>query len=499
MLQLPSMSAKKPRILLRIGPNRLATVINVPTDETDLESKASHPSSPFLSSREMAATPRDISDDKAAPKSSARIPSSKMAPQRQYRSKKNLRSLRNHHTGPTVVEDNSKDSLVTPPETATNSGTELKQAGQHEETDAPPRKRARREPSKPIKVDAEAKLTKKPRASRNDASVNVVPAIVQEIVLQQKNDNKRSLRSQDPTKISELAALFQEDNLPAYVAKDERIKIVDDEPDATPRLVLKKPGDGEAAEASASSSNYPPPYHASSTPGAPIPAARSAPITTFDFSQFEKKAARFTSDPLKDFQYEQPHKKHSMKEKRWRNIENEKSQQLYNKLRNELDKLKGPEWFKVLGLNRANPEAISKREQLIQSMERELSKQKRFTEELRKQKRAKADRTTSPEHLKPPVQNRRRSRSATLDNGWDDLEGEHPSKSRKTLEVKVAEKPFTSFFSKPHLRNAATKHWRKSGRHAQAFGHQLPPIPQIDFDLTFPLSMVEEVAKSRAS
>jgi len=278
--------------------------------------------------------------------------------------------------------------------------------------------------------------------------------------------------------------------------------IVDDEPDAAPRLVLKKPGDGEAAEASVSSNNHLPlPYQTPYTSGAPIHAARSAPITTFDFSLFEKKAARFTSDPLKDFQYEQPHKKHSMKEKRWRNIENEKSQQLYNKLRNELDKLKGPEWFKVLGLNRANPEAISKREQLIQSMERELSKQKRFTEELRKQKRAKADRTTSPEHLKPPVQNRRRSRSTTLDNGGDDVEGEHSSKSRKTLappEVKVEEKPFTSFFSKPHLRNAATKNWRKSGRHAQAFGQQLPPIPQIDFDLTFPLSMVEEVAKSRA-
>jgi len=266
--------------------------------------------------------------------------------------------------------------------------------------------------------------------------------------------------------------------------------------------MLKKTGDGETAEASASSNHFPPPYQAPSTPGAPIPAARGAPLSTFDFSQFEKKAARFTSDPLKDLQYEQPHKKHAMKEKRWRNIENEKSQQLYNKLRNELDKLKGPEWFKVLGLNRANPEAISKREQLIQSMERELSKQKRFTEELRKQKRAKADRTMSPEHLKPPVQNRRRSRSVTLESGGDDIEGDRQSKSRKTLpplEVKVDEKPFTSFFSKPHLRNAATKNWRKSGRHAQAFGQQLPPIPQIDFDLTFPPSMVEEVAKSRAS
>jgi len=214
------MSAKKPRILLRIGPNRLATVINVPTDETDLQSKASQSSSAIVSSGEMAATPKDISEDKAAPKSSVRIPGSRMVPQRQYRSKKNLRNLRNHHAGPSVVDNDSKGSLVTPPETATNSGTELKQADQHEETDAPPRKRARRESSKPVKADAEAKPTKKPRAPRDDASGNAVPAEVLELVLEQKNDNKRSLRSQDPTKISELAALFQEDSAPGiYIPK----------------------------------------------------------------------------------------------------------------------------------------------------------------------------------------------------------------------------------------------------------------------------------------
>jgi len=215
------MSTKKPRILLRIGPNRLATVINVPTDDTNLESKASQsPSAIVSSSGEMAATSKDISGDKAAPRSSARIPSSKMAPQRQYRSKKNLRNHRNHYAGPS----DCKDSLATPPETATNSGTELKQADQHEETDAPPRKRVRKELSKPIKVDIEAKPTRETRASGSDASADAVPAIVQEVVPEQKNDNKRALRSQDPTKISELAALFQEDNSPGiYILKKSGI------------------------------------------------------------------------------------------------------------------------------------------------------------------------------------------------------------------------------------------------------------------------------------
>lgn len=285
-----------------------------------------------------------------------------------------------------------------------------------------------------------------------------------------------------------------------YVAKNEPILIVEDEPDAIPRVV-KKPGEGEASEASSSSNHHfipqPPP-----TPITPIPAARTAPIGIFDFSQFEKKAARFVNDPLKDAHYELPHKRHAMKEKRWRNIENEKSQQLYNKLRNELEKLKGPEWFKVLGFNRANPDAIAKKEHLIISIEKELSKQRRFAEELRKQKRAKAERTTSPEHPKPST-DRRRSRSTTRENdGDEDVEGERPSKLRKMApasEAKTEERPFTSFFSKEHLRNAAMKNWRKSGRHAQAFGQQLPPIPQTDFDFTFPLSLVEEVTKTKAS
>lgn len=220
------MSTKKPRILLRIGPNRLATVINVPTDETNLESKAPQSSSAIVPSGEMAATPKDILEDKAAPRSSARIPSSKMVPQRQYRSKKNLRNHRNHHAGPSAVDDDSRDFLVTPPETATNSGTELKQADQHEETDVPPRKRARKEPSKSTKADIEAKPTKKSLASRNDDSADAVPTKVQEVVPEQKNDNKRSLRSQDPTKISELAALFQEDNVPGiYIPRVLVIKL----------------------------------------------------------------------------------------------------------------------------------------------------------------------------------------------------------------------------------------------------------------------------------
>lgn len=216
MLQLHPMSTKKPRILLRIGPNRLATVINVPTDESNLESKASPPASP---SGDMAATSAELTQGKAAQKSGSKLPSSKMAPQRQYRSQKKMRNLRNHHSGPTtsstIADDTKGAQVVTPPETATNSGTELRHVDEHEEIAASSRKRARREPSVSVKAEIEENITKKRVALLKDISVIAAPATkVQGVTTEQRNANKRSLRSQDPRKISELAALFQEDAFP---------------------------------------------------------------------------------------------------------------------------------------------------------------------------------------------------------------------------------------------------------------------------------------------
>lgn len=273
---------------------------------------------------------------------------------------------------------------------------------------------------------------------------------------------------------------------------------MEDEPNAIPRVV-KKPGECESYEGLPSGAHHstlqPPP-----TPVTPIPTARSAPITTFDFSQFERKAARFMNDPLKDDHYIAPHKKHFLREKRWRNVENERSQQLYNKLRNELERLKGPDWLKVLGCNRPNEQAIARKEHLIISIEKELAKQRRFTEELKKQKRAKAERiTTSPERGLKGLE-RGRSGSMVGDDGKDEVDANRSLKSRKSQShshIKSEEKPFTSFFSKPHLRNAATKNWRKSARNAMAFGQQLPPMVQSAFEL--PPTWIDEVIKSRAS
>jgi hypothetical protein len=45
------------------------------------------------------------------------------------------------------------------------------------------------------------------------------------------------------------------------------------------------------------------------------------------------------------------------------------------------------------------------------------------------------------------------------------------------------EKDFTSFFAKPHLREAALGKTRRSGRSSAAWGHPVPDVPENDFDL----------------
>lgn len=227
------MTANKPRIVLRIGPNRLATVINVPTDEGSPNPKASQSPTPISPSpsRGMAATPAELLKGKAEQKPGSRLQGRKMAPQRQYRSKKSMRNLHIHHgtaaqQESTLADENTVHSqVVTPPETATNSGTELRQANKHEETTIPTRKRTRNETLNSIlSADLDERPTKASRkTSRKATPVRDGTVNVPEVPTEQQNENKRTLRSQDPRKISELALLFQEEASPGILSILARI------------------------------------------------------------------------------------------------------------------------------------------------------------------------------------------------------------------------------------------------------------------------------------
>ena len=227
----PPMSTKKPRILLRIGPDHLATVLNVPTDRANLDTKARQSTSPSAS---MAATSVDLTQNQAAQHKSSGMRfqgRNKMTPQKQYRSKKSLRNLQNHipqtttTTTPTTTssvpnDDTEESQVVTPPETATESSYELKQAAKHDNDSqaAPTRKRVRKETFRFANQESEERSPKPHKAPRKltpATSVGVAPGQGQGLASdeQQDNENRRSLRSQDPKKASDLALLFQ-DELP---------------------------------------------------------------------------------------------------------------------------------------------------------------------------------------------------------------------------------------------------------------------------------------------
>ena len=215
-----------------------------------------------------------------------------------------------------------------------------------------------------------------------------------------------------------------------------------------------------------------------------VVAARSAPIVAFDWSLFKKKAAKIIDDPLPDDVYTWDHKKLGAKEKKWRNIENERTSKLYNKFQQELERLKA-----IKPLRSEKPEDKKTREHLISCLENELAKQARYNEELRKQKRSNSSRSSS---LKSTTPSARCSVSPQAD-AVKRPSGKGPAKIKRAaseLETKKEEKEFTTFFKKPHLKIAAIKNYRKSARNAVAFGEPLPVIGTADFDL--PTDFIEE-------
>lgn len=224
-------------------------------------------------------------------------------------------------------------------------------------------------------------------------------------------------------------------------------------------------------------------------------------------SQFEDQAAKYDRDPLVESLYSLSHKRGAMKEKRFKNVESERLKHTYSKLAEELQRLKGPEWRKIIKADRNETLAQSKvrRDYYIKAIEGELAKQKRYMAEERKQKQARTERSQSPETMPnhtPPSETQSRKRchsTATLESEIDTSartikKPRIAPKTKATVaaaaappapvqQPKEAEDNFTSFYSKPHLRDAATQKWRKSARNITAFGLPLPDMPQRDYSL----------------
>jgi len=220
-----------------------------------------------------------------------------------------------------------------------------------------------------------------------------------------------------------------------------------------------------------------------------------------DLSAFEEEASKCLVDPLSDALYDKPHKRAERKEKQVRNIEKEHALHEKAELERLLGELRGSEWLRTMGLT-AVPEADRKnymvhRDSFIERGEALLGKFSAWKEqekELRmKKEEAQACRdgddgdsmsSHTSEHDLSARQLQREARSAGPQVKKITL------KLAKPVTPPEPEKPFTSFFSRPHLKAVmATKRRRES---VQAFGVVFPDLAEKDFAL--PVDFVSKEA-----
>lgn len=242
-----------------------------------------------------------------------------------------------------------------------------------------------------------------------------------------------------------------------------------------------------------------------------------------DFSIIAKSVDTSGHDPLTDDVYFKAHRRAERKEKQLRNIEKERAMHEKVQLERLLDGLQGYDWLRVMGVTGiTDTEAQkyqSKREYFIREVKALVLKFQEWREEEKRQKTEK------------PANNGKRGQDADEELEQDERESREPSSSdndasaarqlqreasgsakvkiRQRINAHVApiifraptpEGPFTSFFDKPHLRDAALGK-NRHGRTMLAFGHPVPELEERDFELpaeyTTPESLKESARRRR--
>ncbi len=237
-----------------------------------------------------------------------------------------------------------------------------------------------------------------------------------------------------------------------------------------------------------------------------------------DFSPTERHARHITEDPMADELYCKAHRRAERAEKSQRNRERESAQHEKVQLERILDELEGPSWLKTMGVTgitdseKKNYEP--KRDIFIQRVTALLNKFRAWKEEekRRKAERERASTTDDEDEEQEDALETDHSESPGRYDGVNERDGTRQlskggstfrryrrkeealgrtdahatSRNAQRQDVNLIplppEKPFTSFYTKPHLRDAALSKNRR-GRLRFAFGQQVPELEQRDFDL----------------
>ena len=251
-----------------------------------------------------------------------------------------------------------------------------------------------------------------------------------------------------------------------------------------------------------------------------------------DFTTIDRHTRQSASDPLTPDVYFKAHRRAERQEKQLRNIEKERAQHEKVQLERLLDGLKGHDWLRVMGVSGiTDSEKKSfepKRDWFVREVSGLIEKFRVWKEEEKRRKVEKEQSVAADEDDEDEAEDTEANcdsisntetaialtHSTPAPNDLDAwaarqlhqetisaststpqstntkplfrLSAPHPSSSSYVVPNALApppfEKPFTSFFSKPHLRDAAISKHRR-GRTRFAFGHLVPEVGEKLFDL----------------
>jgi Something about silencing, SAS, complex subunit 4 len=232
-----------------------------------------------------------------------------------------------------------------------------------------------------------------------------------------------------------------------------------------------------------------------------------------DFSSINRHTTHNDNspDPLSDSVYFASHRRAERKEKQLRNIEKERAMHEKVQLERLLDGLQGPDWLRVMGITgvtdgekkdwepkrdyfvsevRALVDKfrIWKEEEKRLKMEREAALLAREEEEA-EEEGAEAEGDEEDEADMSPSSDIDAWAARQLQQEINSASSSAPKPRSRRRPISVLPPPlpeplklFTSFYSKPHLREAALGK-NRHGRNVTAFGQPIPEFEEREFTL----------------
>lgn len=365
------------------------------------------------------------------------------------------------------------------------------------------------------------------RATRSPVPVAVESSTPAKVI---KKEEKRTLRSQDdgPRLKSDLATYFPnyEDVMfdapreEEFLTVDTSLYVTDDAKDDAAKSIQKgKSGKGSSSQVASSSVHH-----------------NGCQTVNLDFAS--NTLPDNPDDPLADSHFDKSHRRAERKEKQLRNIERERAMHEKVQLERLLDGLQGHDWLRVLGITGITDGEAKryepKRDYFIAEVQALVDKFKQWKEQEKKvrlQKEAAAARaeeegeggTSLEGSVEPPSSDLNASAARQLQqetvnavkssmtlklkgksSAPTSQSGSTPARPRLTLHPPARppapvspDRPFTSFFSRPHLRDAALGKVRNLGRSASAFGQPIPEMEEREFALPDEL-LTEDAIRANA-